>query len=335
MLGTMQPTSKFGELFQYSNVMAAAAGFVGGHVMFPKLELGAAYDRGMKKLVFQPLRMNATTFDYAKVLRGNWAAPHDMDIDGKTSDKGMMEHNYSVIPVRPAGAAWSSVNDMLKFVAMELAEGSLPNGKSYISKEAVLARRAPQISIGKDVTYGMGLAVDTTYGVPVVGHNGATFGYLSDMMWLPEQGVGAVVLTNSSLGGFISGMFSRKLLEVLFDGRKEADADVAASKKSFLESIAAFRKLLTLPADATEAAKLAPRYSNAALGEIAVSNDAGATIFDFGEWKSEVASKKNPDGSVSFVTIPPGIYGLEFVVGSGGKRTLTIRDAQHEYVFSE
>lgn len=27
-----------------------------------------------------------------------------------------------------------------------------------------------------------------------------------------------------------------------------------------------------------------------------------ATIDDFGEWKSEVASKKNPDGSVSFVT---------------------------------
>ena len=28
--GTMQPTSKFGEVFQYSNLMAAAAGFIGG-----------------------------------------------------------------------------------------------------------------------------------------------------------------------------------------------------------------------------------------------------------------------------------------------------------------
>jgi len=35
MLGTMQPTSKFGELYQYSNIMAAAAGFVGGHVASP------------------------------------------------------------------------------------------------------------------------------------------------------------------------------------------------------------------------------------------------------------------------------------------------------------
>ena len=29
-LGTMMPTSKFGELFQYSNLMAAAGGYTGG-----------------------------------------------------------------------------------------------------------------------------------------------------------------------------------------------------------------------------------------------------------------------------------------------------------------
>ena len=44
-LGTMQPTSKFGEMFQYSNPMAGAAGFTAGHVLYPNLELGAAYDR--------------------------------------------------------------------------------------------------------------------------------------------------------------------------------------------------------------------------------------------------------------------------------------------------
>ena len=43
-LGTMQPTSKFGELFQYSNPMAAAAGFTRRPRAVPELELGAAYD---------------------------------------------------------------------------------------------------------------------------------------------------------------------------------------------------------------------------------------------------------------------------------------------------
>lgn len=58
----------------------------------------------------------------------------------------------------------------------------------------------------------------------------------------------------------------------------------------------------------------------------------GATLFDFGEWRSEVASRKNPDGSVSFVTVAPGAGDYELVVGKGPKRTLMLRDAQHEYV---
>src|SRR5262245_13904891 len=58
-----------------------------------------------------------------------------------------------------------------------------------------------------------------------------------------------------------------------------------------------------------------------------------ATVFDFGEWKSEVAFRHNPDGSVSFITTDPGVNGYEFVVGSGSIRTLVLRDAQHEYVF--
>ena len=70
-LASMQPTSAFGEMFQYSNLLAAAAGLVGGHVAFPQLELGAAYDKAMQTRVFDPLGMNATTFDYAVALRGN------------------------------------------------------------------------------------------------------------------------------------------------------------------------------------------------------------------------------------------------------------------------
>jgi len=66
-----------------------------------------------------------------------------------------------------------------------------------------------------------------------------------------------------------------------------------------------------------------------------VSTSGNSTIFDFGEWKSEVASRKNPDGTISFVTIAPGVSGSEFVVGSGTKRALILRDAQHEYVFDE
>ena len=331
-LATMQPTTKFGEMFQYSNPMAGAAGFTAGHVLYPSLELGAAYDKAMQTQVFDPLGMKATTFDYAKALAGDHADPHSPDIDGAMAH-AVMELNDAIIPLRPAGAAWSNVRDMLRYVQMELDDGKLPDGRTYIAKEPLLERRVAQVSMGKDDTYGMGLMVNTTYGIPVVHHGGDLIGYHSDMMWLPEQNVGAVILTNADPGWILRTVYRRKLLEVLFDGNPEADAQVAAQAKTFYEELAAERKLLAVPADPAESAKLAPHYVNPALGDITVTRPNGATIFDFGEWKSPMASRKNPDGTVSYVTIAPGGQGFEFVVGSGAAKTLITRDAQHEYVF--
>jgi hypothetical protein len=82
--------------------------------------------------------------------------------------------------------------------------------------------------------------------------------------------------------------------------------------------------------------QLASRYTSKELGQLDVLKAAGSTTFDFGEWKSAVASRKNDDGTISFITIDPTNDGFEFVVGNrAGKRILTLRDAQHEYVFNE
>jgi hypothetical protein len=72
------------------------------------------------------------------------------------------------------------------------------------------------------------------------------------------------------------------------------------------------------------------------LGELVVKKQGQATVFDFGEFASSVASRRNDDGTFSFLTIDPGADGFEFVPSErGGKRVLLIRDAQHEYVFTE
>jgi CubicO group peptidase (beta-lactamase class C family) len=341
VLGTIQPTSKFGEMFQYSNGLAAAAGYVAGHVAFPELELGAAYDRAMADRVFGPLAMSATTFDFARALQSDHAAPHALDIDDKPS-AAVMAVNYAIVPVRPAGGAWSNVRDVLRYVTMELARGVLPDGTRYIHEAPLLVRRDPQVPIGKDDAYGMGLMIDSTWGIPVIHHGGSLIGYKTDMMFLPDQNVGAVILTNSDAGQLMLGPFRRKLLEVLFDGDPLADARLSAAAKSLHAQIAAERPKLTVPPKAEAARALASRYHNAALGDIDVTIDgrpgeaSADTWFDFGEWKSRVASKQNADGTISFVTITPGMDGLEFVVaGRADARTLLFRDAQHEYVFTE
>jgi CubicO group peptidase (beta-lactamase class C family) len=335
LLGTFQPTSKFGEMFQYSNLLAAAGGYVAAHGIAPDKELGAAYDDAMDKRVFGPIGMRSTTFDFAKALAGNHASGHAWDADGKAAIVDMAM-NYSIVPVRPAGGAWSNVRDMVRYLQMELAKGALADGKRVASETAVLARRDPQIKIGNDATYGMGYFVDRQYGIPVVHHGGSLLGFKSDMIFLPEHDVAAVILTNADEGQALLGPFRRRILELLFDATPEAAEDVKTAAKNWKASRLEERSRITLPADAAIASKLAPRYKSASLGGIAVTREGTTTVFDFGEWKGPMASRKNDDGTVAFVTAAPGFTGLPFVVGEkDGKRTLTVRDAQHEYVFLE
>jgi CubicO group peptidase (beta-lactamase class C family) len=332
-LASMQPTSKFGELFQYSNLMAAAAGYIGAHVLYPQMALGPAYDKAMQEQVFDPLGMHLTTFDFDRAQLADHATPHGLDVDGHTAVASMGINN-SIRAARPAGAAWSAVSDMLRYIQMELDKGLLPNGQRYVSEAALLERRKANVAMGTTASYGMGLMVDHTWGVPVVHHGGDVAGFHSDMMWLPEEGVGAVILTNADTGYFIRGPFQRRLLEVLFDGKPLAQGDIDAGVKRLKAQIAAERKRLTVPADPAEVAKLADSYQNKALGSIQVQRDSKRTVFNFGVWHSDVASRKNDDGTVSFVTISPGADGFEFVVaGKPDSRKLVLRDGQHEYVY--
>lgn len=335
MLGTMQPTSRFGEVFQYSNLMAAAAGFVGAATVLPGREIGAAYDEAMRTRIFEPLGMATTTFDFATALRGDVAQPHGNDVDGHVK-LAPMDLNYSVVPVRPAGGVWTSARELSRYVEMELAKGLLPDGKRLVSEANLMARRAPQVLVSEDVTYGMGLFVDTRWGIPVVHHGGDLAGYHSDMIWLPDHGVGAVILTNADSGVPLRGALLRRLLEVLFDGKPEAEEQLRVAAETRRKAIAKERERLVVPADPAVAGALAERYTNEQLGELTVRREAGAVVFDVTGWQSTVATRKNDDGTISFITIDPTLAGFEFVVADkDGTRRLITRDAQHEYVFVE
>jgi CubicO group peptidase (beta-lactamase class C family) len=335
LLGTMQPTSGFGQLFQYSNLMASAAGFIAGALVEPRMELGAAYDEAMRRKVFAPLGMNDTTFDFKRALSRNHASPHSDTVDG-VPVVAKMDLNYAVVPARPAGGVWTSAHDLALYVQMELAKGKLPTGRRLVSEENLLARREPQVAVSEDIWYGMGLFNDKQYGIQILRHGGDLAGYHSDMIWLPDHGVGAVILTNHDNGPPLRGLLLRKMLEVMFDGAPEADAQLTAVVAQIRANQKKDRERLVIPAGRAAAGELAAHYRNADLGEIKVRRSGSAVWFDFGEWKSEMASRKNDDGTTSFITIEPTVQGFDFVVtGKSGKKGLVIRDAQHEYVFVE
>lgn len=335
LLSGMRPTSKFGEVFQYSNLMASAAGYIGGHLEYPTLELGAAYDKAMQEEIFKPLGMRSTTFSMRRALSGNHASPHGEDVDGNLR-VGSNAINYAIGPHRPAGGAWTSPHDFIRYVQLEVNRGKLPDGRVFVSEENLLARRIPQVPLGEKATYGMGMIVDSTYDVEMVHHGGDLAGFHSDFFVLPEQRIGAVLLTNSDAGALMRGAFMRRLLEVVFDGNPEALADVTSRASAHKAERAKERERLVVPADAATVQKLAVRYKSPELGGLVVRKRGSATVFDFGEWQSAMATRKNDDGTMSFFTIDPNKDWFEFVVAErSGKRALVIRDGQHEYAFLE
>lgn len=333
-LGETQPTSGFGELFQYNNLMASAAGYLGGALLYPRMEVGAAFDRAMDEKIFRPLRMRNTTFDMGKGMRGNWARPHGLDVNGRLTEI-TNDFNFTVYPYRPAGGAWSTTADMVKYVQLELTKGVASNGKRVVSEANILKRRERVVPVGEDNWYGMGLFDRVAWGVPVVTHGGTLLGYHSTFYALPDSGIGAVILTNSDPGAAMLAPFLRRLLEVAFDGKPEAVKDVATAAARLQAQAKARRERLTMPGDPAVLEGLASRYRSS-VGTITIKDEGGSKWMKAGFVEGPVASRKNPDGSVSIISAGAGAIGVEALVGAAdGKRTLTIRDSQHEYIYTE
>ncbi len=335
-LASMQPTTEFGALFQYSNPLAAAAGYITAHVAAPDAELGEAYDKAMEELIFDPLGMDSTTLSFDDAVASEHATPHGYDLSLQNVPI-RSALNRSIIPVRPAGGVWSNVEDYAKYVQMELREGLLADGTRYIGKEALLERRSPHVRVGDEVWYGMGLILaDDVKGLRVISHGGFMPGYTSDFFFVPALGLGGVTLTNSESGGAIANAIRRRLLELLFDD------DTPEAEERFLAGIEATKDYLNttrqdwqIPPAPGLLERLATRYRNDALGEMTVRTEDDQLTFEFNGWESRMGSKTNPDGTVSFVHPDPGTGFFEWVVSDSGEPIgqITLRDPQHTYVF--
>lgn len=339
LLRSSRPTTKFGEVFQYSNLLAASAGYVAADLAMPGVQRGAHFEHAMRAELLGPLGMEDSTFDFAAAEAGDHAHPHGVDSSSKTTvaDPAI---NRTVAALCPAGGLWTSARDLIRFVQLELSQGRLPNGDRLVSKRNLLRRRKGRMLFGEDSRYGMGLIESRRCGVRVINHGGSMFGYKSDFVFLPRHGVGAVLLTNSDTGLHLLAPFIRRLLELLFDGRPEAEGDLEANALRHFARLESERALWETPTPGILQDLLpwgsGSRFVNSALGTLSASLEGAQLVFDFGGWKSVVLPRRAyPDGTRSWVTVSPGRRGFEFELGTeGGTPSLTLRDAQHEYVYS-
>src|SRR5712692_3908820 len=110
-------------------------------------------------------------------------------------------------------------------------------------------------------------------------HGGSMSGFKSNLYFLPDSGIGAVLLTNSDNGGMLLGPFRRRLLEVIFDGKPEAVADVASRAATHKAELAKDRERLVVSPAPELVSSLAKHYSSKELGDLAVLTQNGVTTF--------------------------------------------------------
>jgi hypothetical protein len=246
-----------------------------------------------------------------------------------------MGYNRMSLPMRPDGGAWSNVDDLNRYLMMELSGGLLPDGRRYIGREALQARQAGQVARGGiRQWYGMGLKIDHRRGISEVRHGGSMAGYQGEIYWLPEHDTGFVLLINADAGAHLRGLFVDRFLEVLFDQDLGSVAQLQSVVTQLRRSRTETLDGLQLPVPEAVRASLASVYTHPVLGHVRVLREGGALWFDFDGWKTEMGMSRNAGDNVVLESVSPSLGGYRFTVERHeGARALVLEDGSRSYRF--
>jgi hypothetical protein len=161
--------------------------------------------------IFKPLGMLHTRFyDDHTLVVPNRVAAYDPGSDGHfTVD---WSTNFDTVG---AGGLMSSVDDLLLW-DRNFYDNKL--GKGTLLKE-MLTRGV--LNNGKAIHYALGLEVRTYRGLPIVDHDGALFGYRTELLRFPEQRFSVVCLCNLSSAG--DATLARKVADVYLEKLLKAE----------------------------------------------------------------------------------------------------------------
>ncbi|WP_326823306.1 serine hydrolase domain-containing protein [Streptosporangium sp. NBC_01756] len=172
-----------GHHHEYSNLGIDLAGQV------VATAAGETFAEFMRGRLFEPLGLTRSTFDF-----GAFDGDEDRALGHSRTFARAGRDVPRRVPMVPSGGLYTSVADVLRYLRFQLREGD-----GVLRPE--LARQHldfPRLTEEQTQGYGLGLYVDRwAPGVRVLHHGGAGFGFLCQVFWLPDLGIGGAVLTNS------------------------------------------------------------------------------------------------------------------------------------------
>lgn len=199
---SQQPLDPFRANWAYTNMGFSAAGDAAAEVV------GTTWADLADQVIFDPLGMTSSSYRFEDFESAeNRASGHVLtDPDTKTWEA---KYVRDADQQAPAGGASSSVNDMTKWLRMELGGGEL-DGATIVDAAALQGTLAAHYTNGpakapaaRNSAYGLGwnVSVDNA-GRAKLGHSGAfALGAGTNVTMLPGEGLGIVVLSNGAANG--------------------------------------------------------------------------------------------------------------------------------------
>ncbi len=194
-----EPTYRPKEKWQYNNFMFLAQGMVTEKIT------GKSWETNIQDKIFTPLGMDRSNISYGMVKDDkNLASPHAFRND---STLRIVPH-YNIEGMAPAGAIYSSVSEMSRWVQTWIYGGKFGDKRIFsesYAKEAISAQMNSGAGLpDKDhpdihgSSYGFGWFLSSYRGHYRVEHGGAIDGFIATTCFYPSDSIGIVVLSNQS-----------------------------------------------------------------------------------------------------------------------------------------
>jgi CubicO group peptidase (beta-lactamase class C family) len=156
---------------------------------------GQRFEDYVKENFFRPLRMDSADYFLTPAVEQKLTTLYHPD--GKTP------YRYWHILVRPSGAINASAREMANYVQFFLNRGSF-EGAQLVAATSIDRMERPATTLaaraGMRTGYGLSNYVTIADGFVYHGHNGGVEGGLTELAYLPEQGLGYVFFINSANG---------------------------------------------------------------------------------------------------------------------------------------
>lgn len=175
--------------------------------------------------LFKPLGMRHSSYSYRDFLHTKNRAPlHRTEKEGLLSISSRNPDAQA-----PAGGACSSARDLSKWMLLLLNKGQYQR-KELMSEKALFTTQTPkivsQVNRATDQIgfYGLGWGISyNSQGKKVLSHSGAfAVGARTQVVLIPEEEIGIVVLTNSAMHGLPEAV-TQSFFDLVHDGKVEKD----------------------------------------------------------------------------------------------------------------